>query len=194
MAIKLTKNDRVSLQKKDGGLQVIKLGVGWDPVKSGAASGGLFGFFKSAPAASSEDIDLDASIVTFDNGGKIHQTVYFGNLRAYGNAISHSGDNRTGAGDGDDETITVDLKNIPAEVQRLCLMVSSYRGQTFETIDGATCNIRDGNGTLLAEYNMSGGSKKSGLIIGDVIRTAAGWEFVAIGEYRNGRTAHDLVR
>jgi len=193
MAVNLVKGGRIDLRKKDGGLQKIKFGCGWDPIKSGGKSGGLFGFFKPS-AETVENVDLDASIVAFNAQGNIDTAVYFGNRSAYNNAIFHSGDNLTGEGDGDDETIIVDLTKIPAQVARLVLTISSYRGQTFETIQAAQCNIRDDKDNILATYDMAGGSKMTGIIVGEATRVGDSWNFMAVGEYRTGRTYAELVR
>ena len=188
MAIKLSKGGKINLAKADGGLQRVSIGLAWDPIET--KSGGLFGMFKST---SKEAVDLDASCVIREDGGKVN-AVYFGNLRAYGNAVVHSGDNLTGEGDGDDETITVDLTRLPDGIDQLTFTISSFRGQTFQKIQNAYCHIRDEKGVLLAEFDMAGGSDKTGIIVGTVTRTGYTWEFEAVGEYRNGRTFSELLK
>jgi tellurium resistance protein TerZ len=189
MAIKLKKGGKISLAKGDGnGLRVVKIGLAWDPIKK--ESGGIFGMFKST---SMEAVDLDASCVIRQNGSFQNNAVYFGNLRAFGGAIQHSGDNLTGEGDGDDETIVVDLTKLPDSVDQLTFTISSFRGQTFSKIQTAYCHIRDESGAILAEFDMAGGVDKTGIVVGTVTRTGNVWEFEAVGEYKNGRTFKELV-
>ena len=189
MAIKLKKGGKINLAKEDGNtLRVVKIGLAWDPIKK--ESGGIFGMFKST---STEAVDLDASCVIRQDGHKESSAVYFGNLRAFGGAIQHSGDNLTGEGDGDDETITVDLTKLPESVDRLVFTISSFRGQTFASIQTAYCHIRDEKGAILAEFDMAGGVDKTGIVVGTVTRNGYAWEFEAIGEYKNGRTFKELV-
>ena len=189
MAIKLTKGSKINLAKEDGGLRSVQIGLAWDPIKK--SSGGIFGLFKTETA---ENVDLDASCIINNGGADGRQAVYFGNLRAFGGAISHSGDNLTGEGEGDDEVITVDLTRLPKEVDTLTFTISSFRGQSFERIQAAYCHIRDESGQMLAEFDMAGGSDKTGIIVGKVSRSNGAWEFEAIGEYRNGRTFVELTR
>ena len=109
MAINLEKGQKINLEKADGSsLQQIFLGVGWDVAKSK----GLFGF-----GGSSGDIDLDASVILFDENKQVVDVVYFGQLRSKDGSIVHSGDNLTGAGDGDDEVIRVNLNQVPSHVK-----------------------------------------------------------------------------
>jgi tellurium resistance protein TerZ len=188
MAIKLTKGSKIKLAKEGAGLRTVKIGLAWDPIKT--KSGGIFGMFQTT---STEAVDLDASCVIHASKNYNAEAVYFGNLRAFSGAIKHSGDNLTGEGNGDDETITVDLANIPAGVDKLTFTISSFRGQTFSKIQTAYCHIRDENGAILADFDMAGGVDKTGIIVGTVTRTDDGWTFEAIGEYRNGRTFKELV-
>ena len=101
MSVNLSKGQKISLDKEAGSaLTKITMGLGWDAVKSK----GLFGF-----GSKSETIDLDASCVMFDDANKPVDFVWFRQLRSKDGSIVHTGDNRTGAGDGDDEQIVVDL-------------------------------------------------------------------------------------
>ena len=189
MAIKLKKGGKINLSKEGGGLRKIQIGLAWDPIKK--ESGGIFGLFKSS---TTESVDLDAScVIRDDKVSNRNHAVYFGNLRAYGGAIQHSGDNLTGEGDGDDEIITVDLTKLPDSVEQLVFTISSFRGQTFKRIQNAYCHIRDENGAMLAEFDMAGGVDKTGIIVGIVTRTGYSWEFEAVGEYRDGRTFADML-
>ena len=146
MAVNLKKGQRISLTKsptgQDTGLGKIIVGLGWDeaPRKSGGLLGSLFG---AKPAA----IDCDASAFLLKNGkvasGK--DIVYFGNLRHTSGTVQHMGDNLTGAGDGDDEQIVIDLIHVPAEYDRIVVVVNIYqavqRHQSFGMIRNAFCRI-----------------------------------------------------
>ncbi|MDD1641427.1 MAG: TerD family protein [Methylococcaceae bacterium] len=117
MAINLQKGQKISLSKESGGaLSKVVMGLGWDAKKSGGGMlKGMFG------GGSSSSIDLDASCVLFNDQNKVVDTVYFGQLKSRDGSIVHTGDNRTGDGDGDDEQIIVDLDKIPATVKRYTL-------------------------------------------------------------------------
>ena len=112
MGINLQKGQRISLSKEAPGLTKLICGLGWDVAKR--SGGGLFGAFSSAP-----DYDLDASVICLGQNAKLNDSgnvVYFGNLSHRSGAITHLGDNLTGAGDGDDEQIIVDLSRMPSQI------------------------------------------------------------------------------
>ena len=113
MSVSLSKGQRVSLTKSGGGtLTQVRMGLGWDAVKKR----GLFGGSKS------QSIDLDASCLIFDASGQLLDQVWFNQLRSEDGAVVHTGDNRTGAGDGDDESIIVELGQLSAPVATLAFM------------------------------------------------------------------------
>jgi stress response protein SCP2 len=114
MAINLQKGQRISLTKEAPGLKKIICGLGWDVVEQ--TGGGLFGAFSNRP-----NYDLDASVICLGSNGKVgdkDDIVYFGNLKHRSGGITHLGDNLTGAGEGDDEQIIVDLSLVPHFSQR----------------------------------------------------------------------------
>jgi tellurium resistance protein TerZ len=120
--------------------------------------------------------------------------VWFRQLQSRDGSIKHSGDNRTGEGDGDDETINVDLQRLPATVKSLVFTVNSFTGQNFEKIANAYCRIVNAsNKTELARFNLSEKGSHTGVVMASLVREAGGWEFKAIGQVTNGRTADDLV-
>ncbi|MET9326129.1 TerD family protein [Tsukamurella sp. NPDC003166] len=189
--ISLTKNRRVDLTKgqkvvlrKDGGVQLtrIAMGLGWDPVRKQ----GLFG-------AKSKDIDLDASVVMFSGQQKV-DTVYFGDLRSKDGSIQHQGDNLTGAGDGDDEVINVDLPAVNAAVTSLVFIVTSYQGQKFDQVDNAYCRLVDSTtGVELARFALAGGMPYTGIVMCTIGRQGGEWKLQAIGECINAKTPRDAV-
>jgi tellurium resistance protein TerZ len=191
MAISLQKNASVSLAKEAGGsgLSKIALGVGWDVAKKkGGLLGGLFG------GGGPTEIDLDASCIVFDGSGGIVDLVWFQQLVSKDGSIRHSGDNLTGDGDGDDETISIDLTRLPAGVETLVLTVNSFRGQTFNEVDNAFGRVVDlGTGRELARFDITDAGTHTGLILASLKRTGGEWVFKALGERTSGRTAQDLA-
>jgi tellurium resistance protein TerZ len=188
MALTLSKNQSISLEKTaGGGLTAISLGLGWDPVKPSGFFGKLLG---------SNEIDLDASCLVFDGELKPVDLVWFRQLTSKDGSITHSGDNRTGEGDGDDETIHVDLQRLPANVAHLVFTVNSFTGQNFEKVENAYCRVVDNSATKgkeLARFNLSEKGGHTGIVMGSLTRASDGWAFKAIGTVTNGRTADDLV-
>lgn len=189
MAVNLQKGQKISLEKEAGGtLTQVKMGLGWDVAKSGGLLGGLFG------GGGNDSIDLDASVVMFDANKQPIDVVYFGQLRSKDGSITHSGDNRTGAGDGDDEVITVNLSSIPSGVQSLVFTVNSFTGQSFEKVANAYCRIVNGsNNSEIARYNLSAQGSHTAMVMAKVYRHNGEWKMHAIGETANGRTFNDLM-
>lgn len=186
MALTLSKNQSISLEKTaGGGLTSISLGLGWDPVKAG---------FLGKLMGNGGAIDLDASCILLDSDLKSIDLVWFRQLKSQDGSIKHSGDNRTGDGGGDDETIHVDLQRLPAAVKYLVFTVNSFTGQTFEKVENAYCRIVNaGNKSELARFNLSERGGHTGIVMASLVRESGGWEFKAIGKVTNGRTADDLV-
>jgi tellurium resistance protein TerZ len=187
MAINLEKGQKISLEKEaGGGLSKIIMGLGWDGVKAK----GLFGMFSSKGA----EIDLDASCILFDDQGKMIDTVWFRQLTSKDGSIVHTGDNRTGDGDGDDEQIIVDLPKVPANVKSLIFTVNSFTGQNFSQVENATCRIVNAsNQQEIARYNLSALGNHNAQIMVKLYRHNGEWKLHAIGEIGNGRTFNDLM-
>lgn len=190
MSINLSKNQAINLSKSDGSaLTTVRMGLGWDVAKSGGFLSGLFG--------GGDSIDLDASVIGFDANGHKVDVVYFGNLKGFNGAVRHTGDNRTGDGDGDDESILVDLSRLPSNVHSLVFTVNSYTGQTFEKIANATCRLVDqssGRENEVARVNLSQSGIHTGVAMAAIIRSGGGWSFKSVSEICNGRTINDIER
>ncbi len=186
MSISLEKGQKISLDKTAGSaLTRIDLGVGWDVAKSK----GFLGF-----GGGTADIDLDASCLMFDDKGQSVDNVWFVQLKSKDGSIVHSGDNRTGAGDGDDETISIDLARVPAVVKSLIFTVSSFRGQTFDKVENAYCRvINAGNQQEVARYNLSCQGGHTALIVAKIYRHNDEWKLHAIGENARGTTFKDFL-
>ncbi|WP_280445655.1 TerD family protein, partial [Nocardia brasiliensis] len=170
--VSLTKGQRVTLRKEGGtALTFVKMGLGWDPVKSR----GMFG-------NRTVDVDLDASVVLFADTNPV-DVAYYGQLTSKDGSIRHQGDNLTGEGEGDDEVILVDLTRIPAHVSTLVFIVTSYKGHTFEQIQNAFCRLVDGsNNAELARYTMAGGMPFTAMAMAKVFRVGNDWKMQALGE------------
>ncbi|WP_455233146.1 TerD family protein [Geopseudomonas aromaticivorans] len=181
MGISLQKKQTLSLEKEAGStLRKVRLGLGWDPVKPS----GFFGKLLSSDAA----IDLDASCIVLDAGKQPLDLVWFRQLKSNCGKIVHSGDNRTGEGAGDDETIAVDLAGLNGNVQHLVFTVNSFLGQSFEKVANAYCRIVDAeSNTELARFNLAEQGNHTGVIMAYLSRTGSGWNFTAVGTPSNGR-------
>lgn len=187
MALTLNKNQSISLEKTAGaGLTSIALGLGWDPVKPA-------GFF-SRFMGGGDSIDLDASCIVLDERLKSLDLIWFRQLKSRDGSIRHSGDNLTGEGEGDDETIQVDLPGLPANAQHLVFTVNSFRGQRFDQVQNAYCRVLDvSSGRELARFNLAEKGAHTGVVMACLSREPDGWQFKAIGQATNGRTAEELV-
>jgi tellurium resistance protein TerZ len=187
MSVNLQKGQKISLDKEaGGGLSRVTMGLGWDAIKSK----GFFGF----GGGKADAVDLDASVVMFDESNKPVDVIWFRQLKSKDGSIVHTGDNRTGAGDGDDEQITVDLNAVPASVKALVFTVNSFTGQTFATVENAYCRlINAANQQEVARFNLSVTGSHSAQIMAKLYRHGGEWKMHAIGENGNGRTFDDLM-
>jgi len=179
--VSLQKGQRVSLRKETGGdLTMVRMGLGWDPIKKRSMFGNR-----------DVDIDLDASAVMFADR-QLADVAFYNNLRSKDGSVQHQGDNRTGAGEGDDETVLIDLNRVGAHITSIVFVVTSYEGQTFEQVQNAFCRLIDHNsGAELARYTLTGGMPFTGMVMAKVYRDGAGWKMQAIGEGINARTPSD---
>lgn len=179
--VSLAKGQTVSLAKGDGSsLKRIHMGLGWDAAK------GMFGRAKA--------IDLDASCMVFDSGGNLIDQVWFRQLKSKDGSIQHTGDNLTGAGEGDDESILVDLEKLSRDAETLVFVVNSFTGQDFSKIQNATCRLVDlETNQEFARYDLSGSGRHTAQIMAKVSRKSGSWAMTAIGEPASGRTFRDLL-
>lgn len=194
--VSLDKGQKVRLEKHGGGtLTNIRMALGWDALAvAPTTKKGLFGKVKHIPGRE-VDIDLDASAILFDAAKKKVDTVYFGQLKSRDGSLQHTGDNLTGAGDGDDESIKVALDKVPANVTDIVFVVNSYSGQTFDQIDNAYCRAVDSDArdNELCRYTLSGGQRAQAMVMAKVTRDNNGWTFTAIGEpVQNGKRLSDV--
>jgi tellurium resistance protein TerZ len=184
VSVSLSKGQKVSLTKAGGGtLSQVRMGLGWDAMRKK----GLFG-------SRAQSIDLDASALLFDASGGLVDQVWFQQLRSKDGSVQHTGDNRTGAGEGDDESIRVDLSKVPPAVASLVFTVNSFTGQDFSQIENAFCRLVDETSdTEIARYDLTGTGPHTTQIMAKVARDGQGWSMTAIGNAASGRTFHDLL-
>jgi tellurium resistance protein TerZ len=185
MGVSLSKGQRVSLTKGGGEtLTRVRMGLGWDAVKKR----GIFGGLKS------QSIDLDASCLLFDSQGQLVDQVWFQQLRSTDGSVVHTGDNLTGDGEGDDESIIVDLRQMPAQVATLVFVVNSFTGQDFSQIENAYCRLVDETTSgEVARYELSGSGRHNAQVMAKLTRDGQVWAMTAIGAIANGRTFRDLL-
>lgn len=190
MAINLQKGQKIDLTKGGAagmpGLRRVMVGLGWD--EAPRAGTGLFGLGRPQP------IDCDASVILCGANGRLVSTdvkqccVYFGNLRHYSGAICHMGDNLTGAGDGDDEQIMVELDRVPANIEKMVFVVNIYdgraRNQHFGMIRNAFIRLVDMDSrTEICRFNLSENYfGMTGLVVGEIYKRNGSWKFNAIGQ------------
>lgn len=186
MSVNLQKGQKISLDKEAGSaLTKITMGLGWDAIKSK----GFLGF-----GAKTESVDLDASCVLFDENNRPVDYVWFRQLKSKDGSIVHTGDNRTGAGDGDDEQIVVDLSRVPAEIKSLVFTVNSFTGQNFSQVQNAYCRIINAsNQSEVARYDLSVQGAHTAQVMAKLYRHNSEWKMHAIGENGSGRTFEELM-
>ncbi len=193
MAINLEKGQKISLEKESGTtLTKVVMGLGWDAKQVSEKKGLLSGLFKVSDGENS--IDLDASCIMFAGDTPV-DAIFFGQLKSKDGSITHSGDNRTGKGEGDDEQIVVDLSRVPENVTALVFTVNSFTGQTFDAVANAYCRLLDGNNqNEIARYTLSSQGSHTAQIMAKVYRHNGEWKMHAIGENATGRTINDLFK
>lgn len=181
--VSLTKGQKVTLTK-DGGvaLTMVRMGLGWDPVKKR----GMFG-------SREVEIDLDASAILFAGSDPV-DVAFYNQLRTRDGSVQHMGDNRTGEGEGDDETMLIDLTRVPVHVTSVMLVVTSYQGHTFEQVQNAFCRLVDHTtGVELARYTLAGGMPFTGMLMARVYRQGSAWKLQAVGEGLQARTPAESI-
>ena len=180
MALTLQKGGNLSLTKTDPSLTKILVGLGWDPRATDGA-----------------EFDLDASALLLAANGKVRgeaDFIFYNQLKSVDGSVEHTGDNRTGAGDGDDEQINVDLSTVPAHVKSLVFTVNSFTGQNFSQVENAYCRILNAsNNQEVARFNLSVQGSHTAQIMAKLYRHNGEWKMHAIGENGNGRTFDDLM-
>ena len=182
MAVSLSKGQKVELTKSNPGLQKLLVGLGWDVNQ-----------FDSGTA-----FDLDAAVFMTGANGKVASDkdfVFYGNLIHASESVKHLGDNLTGAGDGDDEQVQIDLANIPQTIEKVAFAVTIYdaetRMQNFGQVSNAFIRIVDETtNTELIRYDLGEDfSIETALVVGELYRHNGEWKFNAIGSGFQGGLA-----
>lgn len=183
MAISLQKGQKLDLTKTNPGLKKLLVGLGWDTNKYDGGN----------------DFDLDAQAFLLDNEGKARSEsdfVFFNNKTGGNGSVLHLGDNRTGAGAGDDEVIKIDLSKIPENVDKIEFTVTIYDGETRRQNFGQVSNgyirvLNEEDGKEILRYDLGEDySIETALIFGEVYRHNGEWKFSALGKgYQGGLTA-----
>ncbi len=180
MAISLYKGQKIDLTKGNPGLSRLLVGLGWDTNKY---KGGA-------------DFDLDAAAFLLGSDGKVTNDmdfVFYNNLKHYSGAVTHTGDNLTGEGEGDDEVIKVDLSKVPPIISKITFTVTIHeaeqRRQNFGQVSNAYIHILDeANNKELIRYDLGEDfSIETAVVVGEIFRSGQDWKFNAIGSgYKGG--------
>ncbi|MCY8316266.1 TerD family protein [Bacillus vallismortis] len=182
MAIQLSKGQRIDLTKTNPGLAKAVIGLGWDTNKY---SGG-------------HDFDLDASaflVDAHDNCVNDLDFVFYNNLEHPSGGVTHTGDNRTGEGDGDDEQIIVDFSKIPAHIEKIGITVTIHdaeaRSQNFGQVSNAFVRIVDEETqNELLRFDLGEDfSIETAVVVCELYRHGGEWKFNAIGSGFSGGLA-----
>lgn len=182
MAISLKKGQKVDLTKTNPGLKEILIGLGWDTNKY---DGGF-------------DFDLDSSVFLLGADSKVTGSgdfIFFNNLKHSSGSVEHLGDNLTGAGDGDDEQIKVNLALVPANIEKIAFAVTIYdaisRKQNFGQVENAFIHVFDvQNNKELIRYDLDEDfSVATAVIVGELYRNKGEWKFNAVGSGFEGGLA-----
>ncbi|MET1080355.1 MAG: TerD family protein [Pseudomonas sp.] len=182
MAITLQKGGNLSLSKTDPTLKRILIGLGWDERATDGA-----------------EFDLDASAFMLTAQGKVRSDadfIYYNQLRSPEGAVEHTGDNRSGKGDGDDEVIKIDLEKIPAGVEKVVFTVTIHdaaaRKQNFGQITNAFIRVvNEESNVEIVRYDLAEDySTETAMVFGELYSHNGEWKFRAVGQgYAGGLAA-----
>lgn len=167
--IDLGKGQTLAIEADGAALTRVQMGVGWEHTHAA-------GFAGSGAAP----IDLDAAAVQFA-GGAFFDIAFFNNLATRDGSTTHLGDNTSGQGEGDDETISIDLARVYAKVDTILFLVTSYQGHSLEYVRNAYCRLIDDAGTEIARFTITLGVRETGLVMAKLVRSGDGWDLQAIG-------------
>ena len=174
MAISLQKGGNVNLSKEAPSLKKLVIGLGWDPR---ATDGAAF--------------DIDGSVFLLKADGKVRSDadfIFYNNLKSTDGSVVHLGDNTSGAGEGDDEKITIDLAAVPADIEKITFGVTIHdaetRKQNFGMVSKAYIRCLNADGDKeIARYDLSeDSSTETAMIFGDIYRVNGDWKFKAVGQ------------
>ncbi|MDR2879386.1 MAG: TerD family protein [Fusobacteriales bacterium] len=182
MAVSLTKGQKVDLTKGNPALEKIIIGLGWDTNKYDGSS----------------DFDLDSSAFLLNANGKVlkdEDFIFYNNLESETKAVIHTGDNRTGEGEGDDEQIIIEFSKVPVNIERIAITVTIHdaaeRHQNFGQVSNAFIRLFDEvSGKELVRYDLSEDfSIETAIVVAELYRNGSEWKFNAIGSGFQGGLA-----
>lgn len=174
MGVSLSKGGNVSLSKTAPNMKNVLVALGWD-----------------VRATDGQDYDLDASVFLLTETGKVRNDldfIFYNNLKSVDGSIEHTGDNRTGEGEGDDETIKIQLDKIPAEIAKLVFVVTIHDAivhkQSFGQVEGAYIRlVNDDTQVEVARYDLTeDASTETAMLFGELYRHNNEWKFRAVGQ------------
>lgn len=182
MALSLSKGGNVSLSKTDPNLVRILIGLGWDERSTDGV-----------------DFDLDASAFLLTASGKVrgdHDFIFYNQLKSQDGSVEHTGDNRSGQGDGDDESVQVDLSKVSPQIEKIAITVTIHdaqaRGQNFGQIANAFIRVvNQDNNIEIVRFDLAEDySTETAMVFGEVYRHNGEWKFRAVGQgYAGGLAA-----
>ena len=182
MAISLNKGGNLSLSKTDPTFVRILIGLGWDERATDGAS-----------------FDLDASAFLLTASGRVrgdHDFIFYNQLKSQDGSVEHTGDNRSGQGDGDDESLVVDLSKVSPEIEKIAITVTIHdaqsRGQNFGQIANAFIRVvNQDSGIEIVRFDLAEDySTETAMVFGEVYRHNGEWKFRAVGQgYAGGLAA-----
>ncbi|KLU14393.1 MULTISPECIES: TerD family protein [Xenorhabdus] len=174
MGVSLSKGGNVSLSKEAPSMKNVLFGLGWD-----------------ARSTDGQDFDLDASAFLLTASGKVRgdaDFIFYNNLKSSDGSIMHTGDNRTGEGDGDDESLKIKLDQVPADVEKVVFVVTIHdaqaRRQSFGQVSGAFIRlVNDDTQIEVARYDLTeDASTETAMLFGELYRHNTEWKFRAVGQ------------
>ncbi len=174
MSVSLSKGGNVSLSKSDPSMKNVLVGLGWD-----------------VRTTDGQDFDLDASAFLLSETGKVRSDsdfIFYNNLKSADGSVTHTGDNRTGEGDGDDESLIIKLDMIPANVAKIVFVVTIHdaqmRRQSFSQVSGAFIRLVNNDSQLeVARYDLTeDASSETAMLFGELYRHNGEWKFRAVGQ------------
>lgn len=174
MALTLQKGGNLSLTKADPSLTKIMVGLGWDP-----------------RATDGTEFDLDASAFLLAANGKVRgdaDFIFYNQLTSRDGSIAHTGDNRSGVGEGDDEAIKVDLSQVPADIDKVAFVVTIHDAEARKQNFGQVANsfirvVNEASGAEVVRYDLAeDASTETAMVFAELYRSDGEWKFRAVGQ------------
>lgn len=182
MALTLSKGQNLSLSKADPSLKRVIVGLGWDP-----------------QVTTGTKFDLDASAFLLTSSGQVRSEadfVFYNQMQSGCGSVTHTGDNRTGQGEGDDEQLKINLEAVPATVQRIVVVVTIHEAEARKQSFGQVANafiriVNEDTETEIVRYDLSEDySTETAMVFGEVYHYGGEWKFKAVGQgYAGGLQA-----